>query len=509
MTLLSCAERIFGSRCAPGWGSNQVVPFAAAVLLLFGLALGPDRRSLLPAAAGLFWIAVLLSAVLAIQRSFAVESADAGRDGLRLSGLDPAGIFLGKGAAVAAQLLVLEAVLTAGVAVLYGVPLGGGLVLAATCVLASAGLAAVGVVYGVVSSGLRVRETLLPLLFLPVAAPVLLAATKAWNAAISGRCVARLDLALAPGRLRRRLRGDRHGCLRSLVGGVVSAVRVSGQTTTADTPMEASKGRPGAPYVRRRAVQRSPSGSSGCWRSPASSPLAGSACSSRRKRSTSATSSGSCTSIPRWPGWPSSPTGSPSPRASLYLWPRTRDPRLDRLAGASAEVGVVFTGLTLVTGSIWGRTTWGVWWTWDPLLTTTALLFVLYLGYLALRRVPGDRETVAKRAAIAAVIAFFDVPIVYFSVSWWRSLHQPPTVDLAGRHLYVHGLMAWTLLLGFVSFTLAWVWLMIHRYRLATLRDRGGGRGPRGGHSPSAGPRGSGELRRRRLLRRPRRRSCL
>jgi heme exporter protein B len=167
-------------------GLNQVVPFAAAVLLLFGLALGPDRRSLLPAAAGLFWIAVLLSAVLAIQRSFAVESADAGRDGLRLSGLDPAGIFLGKGAAVAAQLLVLEAVLTVGVAVLYGVPLGGGLVMAATCLLASVGLAAVGVVYGVVSSGLRVRETLLPLLFLPVAAPVLLAATKAWKAALSG-----------------------------------------------------------------------------------------------------------------------------------------------------------------------------------------------------------------------------------------------------------------------------------------------------------------------------------
>jgi heme exporter protein C len=156
----------------------------------------------------------------------------------------------------------------------------------------------------------------------------------------------------------------------------------------------------------------------------------------------------------------------------LYLWPRTRDLRLDRLAGSSAEVGVVFTGLTLVTGSIWGRTTWGVWWTWDPLLTTTALLFVLYLGYLALRRVPGDRETVARRAAIAAVIAFLDVPIVYFSVSWWRSLHQPPTIDLAGRHLYVHGSMAWTLLLGFLSFTLAYIWLMVHRYRLATLRDR-------------------------------------
>jgi heme exporter protein C len=156
----------------------------------------------------------------------------------------------------------------------------------------------------------------------------------------------------------------------------------------------------------------------------------------------------------------------------LYLWPRTRHQRFDALAGASAEVGVVFTGLTLVTGSIWGRTTWGVWWTWDPLLTTTALLFVLYLGYLALRNVPGDEETVARRSAIAGLIAFLDVPIVFFSVSWWRSLHQPPTVDIASRHLYVHGSMAWTLLLGFVSFTLTYAWLVVHRYRLAVLRAR-------------------------------------
>lgn len=165
---------------------NQVLPFAAAVLLLFGFALGPDRAALRPAAAGLYWVAVLLSALLAVQRSFAIESADGARDGLRLSGLDPGGIFLGKAAAVVVELLVLELLLTVGVAVFYGARLAGGLVLVAACVLATVGLAAVGTIYGIASSGLRVRETLLPLLFLPVVAPVLLAATKAWEGALTG-----------------------------------------------------------------------------------------------------------------------------------------------------------------------------------------------------------------------------------------------------------------------------------------------------------------------------------
>jgi heme exporter protein B len=166
--------------------TNQVLPFAVLVLVLFAFALDPDRGVLVRAAAGLFWVAVLFRALLAIQRSVALEASDEARDGLRLSGLDPAGIFLGKGLAVAAQLVVLEAVLTVGIAVLYGSELHGPVLLGLTCLLATAGLAAAGTIYGVLAAGLRVRETLLPLLILPVVAPVLLAATRAWEAGLQG-----------------------------------------------------------------------------------------------------------------------------------------------------------------------------------------------------------------------------------------------------------------------------------------------------------------------------------
>jgi heme exporter protein B len=164
--------------------TNQVAPFAILVLILFAFALDPDRGILSRAAAGLFWVAVLFSTLLAVQRSYAIESADSARDGLRLSGLDPAGIFVGKAAAIAAQLLVLEVLLGAGVVLLYGLTLHGVLLIVVTCLVATVGLAAAGTVYGVIAAGLRVRETLLPLLVLPVVAPVLLAATRAWEVAL-------------------------------------------------------------------------------------------------------------------------------------------------------------------------------------------------------------------------------------------------------------------------------------------------------------------------------------
>ncbi|HVB06932.1 MAG TPA: heme exporter protein CcmB [Acidimicrobiales bacterium] len=171
----------FGSRVA----LNQIAPFALSVLVLFGFALGPDPKTLAGAEAGLFWLAVLFSTTLAVQRSFAIEAADDAADGLRLSGLDPAGVFLGKAGAIALQLCLLEVLLSVVAALLFSLPLTSGGVLVVSALAATAGLAALGALYGALSASARVRETLLPLLFLPAAAPVLLGATTAWKHALA------------------------------------------------------------------------------------------------------------------------------------------------------------------------------------------------------------------------------------------------------------------------------------------------------------------------------------
>jgi heme exporter protein C len=155
----------------------------------------------------------------------------------------------------------------------------------------------------------------------------------------------------------------------------------------------------------------------------------------------------------------------------LYLWPRTRSLFWDRRAAASVEVGVVFNVGTLISGSIWGKPTWGVWWAWDARLTSTAVLLVLFLGYLALRRVPAEPEVRAKRSAFVALFAAVDIPIVHFSVLWWKTLHQGATVLNANLSPTIHGSMAWTLLLGFVALTLVFVWMLLVRYRIGVLED--------------------------------------
>ncbi len=183
------------------WSSRvltaQVVPFGLLVLLLFGFGISPEpqvvlrddslNRSVLEhVAPGLFWLAVVFSALLALGRAFAIESVDGNLDALQLAGLEPGGIFLGKTMAIVVELVVLEVVIGAGALLLYGAPIGDGLLLAGSVVTATVAIAAAGTLYGALGAGLRVRDTLVPMLVLPVLAPVVLGASRATESALFG-----------------------------------------------------------------------------------------------------------------------------------------------------------------------------------------------------------------------------------------------------------------------------------------------------------------------------------
>jgi heme exporter protein C len=145
--------------------------------------------------------------------------------------------------------------------------------------------------------------------------------------------------------------------------------------------------------------------------------------------------------------------------------------RWDRLAAASAEVGVLFTALTIVLGALWGKPVWGAWWTWDPRLTTTAVLLLVYLAYLALRQMADSPRRRARWSAVLGVVGFVDVPIVHMSVVWWRSLHQAPTVLRPGAPTIAGSMLA-ALLVAVVAFTVAWAHLVTVRLRVGRLEER-------------------------------------
>ncbi len=152
-----------------------------------------------------------------------------------------------------------------------------------------------------------------------------------------------------------------------------------------------------------------------------------------------------------------------------WLW--TRRPWFDALAVSSAEVGVLFTGVFMIAGSIWAKPTWGVWWTWDPRLVTTAIMFVMYVGYLILRSLSNDFERRATRAAVLGVIAVVDIPIVHLSVLWMNSLHQLPTVMRIGGDPTLDPSMGMTLGFSVLAFTLVYFALLAERMHIERARQ--------------------------------------
>ena len=155
----------------------------------------------------------------------------------------------------------------------------------------------------------------------------------------------------------------------------------------------------------------------------------------------------------------------------LVLARRTDWERWDRMASASAELGVVFTTIVLTTGPIWGRRVWGVWWVWDARLTSTLVLWLIYVGYLVFRAMspPGERR--ARLSAVIGLVGAADIPVIHFAVVWWRTLHPLPTVLRPGGP-DLPGAMVLTLMASLAAFTLLFFTLLALRMRLTHAADR-------------------------------------
>lgn len=155
----------------------------------------------------------------------------------------------------------------------------------------------------------------------------------------------------------------------------------------------------------------------------------------------------------------------------LFLW--KKDPKWDAMAHCSAEIGIIFCSLVLVTGPIWAKPIWGAWWVWDARLTSTLILWLIYMGYLMLRAHAEAGSQRARYAAVLGIVGFLDIPIIHFSVLWWRTFHPQPKM-LNMKEGVASGMdpsMAWTLLISVAAFTLLYFLLMKQRIRLEKMKD--------------------------------------
>lgn len=151
----------------------------------------------------------------------------------------------------------------------------------------------------------------------------------------------------------------------------------------------------------------------------------------------------------------------------LYLARRCE--RHDAIAHSSAEIGVLFTALAIAAGSIWGRPTWGTWWTWDARLTTTTILLLIFIGYLMLRALVDDPSRGATFSAVLGIIGFLDVPIIHMSVVWWRTLHQPASVLRPGPSTVAPDMQV-ALYTNLAAFVLLYAYFLVKRVRLEEAR---------------------------------------
>ena len=154
----------------------------------------------------------------------------------------------------------------------------------------------------------------------------------------------------------------------------------------------------------------------------------------------------------------------------LYLWKKDRE--WDIYAHASAEIGVLFCSLVLITGPIWAKPIWGAWWVWDARLTSTLVLWLIYVAYLMLRAQTEEGSMRAKYAAVVGIVGFLDIPLIHFSVLWWETFHpKPKMITTEGLGAGMELSMAVTLMISLAAFTLVYFLLMGQRVRIEKMKD--------------------------------------
>ena len=156
-----------------------------------------------------------------------------------------------------------------------------------------------------------------------------------------------------------------------------------------------------------------------------------------------------------------------------YLW--KRDLMFDQIAKVSAEIGLIFCALLLVTGAIWGRPTWGTYWVWDARLTTTLLLFLIFMGYFLRRMSVNDRDKEARLASVMGIIGCLDIPIIHKSVEWWRTLHQPSTlfkVESGKASPSISPELFTPLIASTIVMLLFYLYLLLLRYQTEIRREQ-------------------------------------
>jgi heme exporter protein C len=155
--------------------------------------------------------------------------------------------------------------------------------------------------------------------------------------------------------------------------------------------------------------------------------------------------------------------------SAMYLW--RREQKWDILASCAAEIGVVFTSLVLITGPIWAKPVWGIWWEWDARLTTTLMLWLIYVGYLMLRAYSANRAQAALYSAVVGVVGFIDVPIVYFAVNWWQTQHQRLVIGSGTAEGSLHSDMRVTLYFSLLAFSALFAYMLWQRISTRRMEE--------------------------------------